>query len=292
LCAWLTRVPVVTYLVAYSSHYEGKLRLPWPCGYCLSSSRFYQVLSRDRLTAQDLTNQLKRPVHFLGNPFMDPVLAEQSLLPKTSYRLGLLPGSRRPELDTNLSLLLRVIQLLPDISSFDQVINIDLALVNDLDDDSLQTLARSEGWQFNQTSNQLIKDQYIINVYRGCFAKILKSSDLLLAMAGTAAEQAIGLGKPVLQLKGFGPQFTDSFAEAQRRLLGPTVFCADGKPGEITNLLNTSQLIIDLLQRSRDDLSFQQECRIQAENRLGLDGGGRSISELISVVVEDCMNKN
>ena len=26
--AWLTRLPVITYLVAYSSHYEGKLKLP------------------------------------------------------------------------------------------------------------------------------------------------------------------------------------------------------------------------------------------------------------------------
>ena len=45
-------------------------------------------------------------------------------------------------------------------------------------------------------------------------------------MAGTAAEQAIGLGKPVIQIEGKGPQFTKSFAEAQRRLLGKYVFCA------------------------------------------------------------------
>lgn len=43
-------------------------------------------------------------------------------------------------------------------------------------------------------------------------------------MAGTAAEQAVGLAKPVLQLPGQGPQFTASFAEAQRRLLGPQCF--------------------------------------------------------------------
>ena len=43
-------------------------------------------------------------------------------------------------------------------------------------------------------------------------------------MAGTAAEQAIGLGKPVIQIEGKGPQFTKSFAEAQRLLLGKNVF--------------------------------------------------------------------
>jgi hypothetical protein len=57
-------------------------------------------------------------------------------------------------------------------------------------------------------------------------------------MAGTAAEQAVGLAKPVLQLPGQGPQFTASFAEAQRRLLGPTVFCAPGDSGSQDNLFS------------------------------------------------------
>ena len=30
--AWLTGRPAAVYLVAYSSHYEGRLRLPWPAG--------------------------------------------------------------------------------------------------------------------------------------------------------------------------------------------------------------------------------------------------------------------
>ena len=35
--AWLSRKKYFTYLVAYSSHYEGKLNLPWPCNYFLKS---------------------------------------------------------------------------------------------------------------------------------------------------------------------------------------------------------------------------------------------------------------
>ena len=70
MAAWLCHRPVATYLVAYSSHYEGKLRLPWPCGNCLKSQRFKVVFSRDALTALDLSEQLKREVEFVGNPFM------------------------------------------------------------------------------------------------------------------------------------------------------------------------------------------------------------------------------
>ena len=74
LAAWLSRRPSAVYLVAYSSHYEGTLRLPWPCGALLRSRRLRAVYSRDQRTATDLSQQLGRPVRFLGNPFFDGAL--------------------------------------------------------------------------------------------------------------------------------------------------------------------------------------------------------------------------
>ena len=103
-------------------------------------------------------------------------------------------------------------------------------------------------------------------------------------MAGTAAEQAVGLAKPVLQLPGHGPQFTEAFAEAQRRLLGPTVFCAEGDAGSSSNLAATADLAIELLDRSRTDPNLQRQCREEAERRLGAAGGGRRMAELISAI--------
>ena len=35
--AWFAKKDFFTYLVAYSSHYEGKLKLPWPCKFFLTS---------------------------------------------------------------------------------------------------------------------------------------------------------------------------------------------------------------------------------------------------------------
>ena len=97
LAAWLSRRPCATYLVAYSSHYEGRLRLPWPCGACLRSRRQRAVYSRDQFTATDLSEQLQRPVQFLGNPFFDGALeAAEPLSGAPQQRLGLLPGSRLP----------------------------------------------------------------------------------------------------------------------------------------------------------------------------------------------------
>ena len=261
--AWLTGLPVVTYLVAYSSHYEGKLKLPWPCASCLSSQRFLSIYTRDELTADDLTIQLSKTVEFLGNPFMDSVATPHPSLPSCKKRLGLLPGSRRPELDDN------------------------MALVPSLDEVTLRKLAATHGWKTNdyfQTGSplQLVRHQMRVNVYRDSFAKVLQSSDVLLCMAGTAAEQAIGLGKPVVQLQGHGPQFTAAFAEAQRRLLGPTIFCAEGQVGEEINLKNTSRLIFELLDKSQDDFDLQRDCQKEALRRLGRKGGARRIAIAIS----------
>ena len=276
IAAWLTRLPVATYLVAYSSHYEGKLRLPWPCGPMLSGRHFLAIFSRDQLTADDLSEQLARPVQFLGNPFMDPVLAATQPLAHAQHRIGLLPGSRLPELEANLQLLLKMSAQLPD----NMGISLQLALVSSLDDKGLNRCAKAVGWQLREDRLER-QGSPAVQVYRGAFQAVLQHSDLVISMAGTAAEQAVGIAKPVLQLPGQGPQFTASFAEAQRRLLGPTVFCAPGDSGSRDNLSASAQLALQLLKRIDHDRDFQHQCQNEALRRLGNSGGGLRMTSAI-----------
>jgi len=128
----------------------------------------------------------------------------------------------------------------------------------------------------------LVHKKSKINIHRNSFVKVLQSSDVFLCMAGTATEQAAGLGKPILQLLGRGPQYTASFAEAQRRLLGPTIFCVDGAVGEEVTLKEAGRLVVDLLERTKGDFLLQRECRQQALKRLGAEGGARRIAQAIS----------
>ena len=276
IAAWLTRRPVATYLVAYSSHYEGKLRLPWPCGPMLSGRHFLAIFSRDQLTADDLSEQLARPVQFLGNPFMDPVFAATQPLAHAQHRIGLLPGSRLPELEANLQLLLKMSAQLPDNLG----ISLELALVSSLDDKGLSRCANAVGWQLREGRLER-QGAPAVQVHRGAFQAVLQHSDLVISMAGTAAEQAVGLAKPVLQLPGQGPQFTASFAEAQRRLLGPTVFCAPGDSGSRDNLSASAQLALQLLERIVHDRDFQHQCQNEALRRLGKSGGGLRMASAI-----------
>ena len=108
-----------------------------------------------------------------------------------------------------------------------------------------------------------------LGLHWGRFAPLLVGSRLVVAMAGTATEQAAGLGIPVLQLAGRGPQFTEGFAEAQRRLLGPGVVCAPGPVGASATLAASATLLLQLL----NDPDLPARCRAEGDRRLGPGGG-------------------
>ena len=188
--------------------------------------------------------------------------------------------------------MLRVILLIPESMMASGEISLDMALVRELDDVDLEQLIVREGWDFltsskmNKTIVRLVHGPYKINIHRNAFIEVLQSSDVLFCMAGTAAEQAIGLAKPVVQLPGYGPQFTSSFAEAQRRLLGPTIFSAASSIKDEKIFINTASLIVELLNRSKTDQILQQECSEQAYARLGAYGGTQRIVDQITAIID------
>ena len=289
LGAWLSGAPAAVYLVAYSSHYEGRLRLPWPCGWLLRRRRIQGVWSRDALTAKDLSHQLRRPVHFLGNPFLDPVVGSPRPRPEPPHpqHLALLPGSRLPEALRNLELMLGLLALLPEPLRSSERLEVDAALVRDLTSERIQSMARPLGWQL-LPGGVLHGHGLQVHLGWGRFASILNRADLVLSMAGTAAEQAVGLAKPVLQLAGRGPQFTGSFAEAQRRLLGPGVFCAPGPAGTPGTLAAGAALAARLLNALSDPQqapALQQQLELEAERRIGSPGGTERMAEAIMTLL-------
>ena len=291
--AWLTGLQVVTYLVAYSSHYEGKLKLPWPCSNCLSSDNFLKIYTRDKLTANDLKKQFFSKVEFIGNPFMDPFLIKTKSLPKHNKRLGILPGSRMPEVGENLCLILQVIEYISNLKCEYTDISFDVALVSTLDDYSLKNIITSSGWIFSYPTNKddplkLIKNHCIVNIYRDSFVKVVQSSNVLISMAGTATEQASLLGKLIVQVEGKGPQFNASFAEAQRRLLGPNIFCANGPIQDEKYMLKTCNLIINLLESSYKDGLLKERDNNEIRDRKRVEGVSEIIAKSITNSFLNC----
>ena len=276
ILAWLSGKPVITYLVAYSSHYEGRLRLPWPCGPCLASKRFAAVFSRDALSASDLSEQLRRPVEFLGNPFMDGLVALDAS--ERSGRVLLLPGSRLPEARQNLE---RMLALLEELPAGLRQHDFQAALVRELPAAAVEALAASRGWSLSSSTSRslwLKRKGLVLQCCWGQFTTLLPAAQVVVSMAGTASEQAAGLGKPVLQLAGHGPQFTVGFAEAQRRLLGPAVHCAEGDVDDPNTLIASAELLEQLLQLPEATL---QQLRQEGDQRLGQAGGTQRMARAI-----------
>ncbi len=271
--AWLSRKKYFTYLVAYSSHYEGKLNLPWPCKYFLKSPNSLRIYTRDRLTSIDLSNQLKKEVLFFGNPFIDKLLKNKIKDSNNSFHIALLPGSRINELINNFDLMLDIIEQLANYKFFKKI-KFNFALSSELKMGNVQNILEMRNWKFEEilSSNfKLLYSYKSIKVFFkwNSFDDILTESDLAISMSGTAAEQVVGIAKPVLQVEGKGPQFTKAFAEAQRRLLGQHVYCFTDFSNKNEQINGTIDLIIKIMYLMKLDNSFLKSCKENAKNRLG-----------------------
>ena len=285
LFAWFCRKKYFLYLVAYSSHYEGKLVLPWPCKFCLKSNKLKKIYSRDQLTADDLTHQLKRKVYFLGNPFMDifDQFENKSNNPKMIFNL--LPGSRLPEIEKNFIIMLDLLENLSNYKLFNDI-SFEFALVDSFSKKKIQKILCQRNWQFlsnNEEGNIIIYSFKLIHISLiwNSFEKILSRSDVVISMSGTAAEQAVGLAKPVIQIDGPGPQFTRSFAFAQRRLLGNYVFCATKYKSNDEKIQETIDIIFRVMYLLKLDRNFLISCKKLAKSRLGTIGASLQISKNI-----------
>ena len=271
--AWICNKDFFTYLVAYSSHYEGKLKLPWPSKFFLLSKKAKTIYTRDFLTANDLTLQLKKKVSFFGNPFMDKFFLRDKEFKKSKFSIGLFPGSRFPEILDNFVLILEVLEALSELSYFKKI-EFNFAIVDALTQSKISEIFKDRKWVFLEKINEMNLLKYEcnslkLNLYWNTFDEILLKSKCCISMAGTAAEQAIGLGKPVIQIEGKGPQFTKSFAEAQRRLLGKYIFCASDYKNKNDQINQTIKLIIKVIYLIKLNKKFLISCNENAKKRLG-----------------------
>jgi uncharacterized protein (TIGR03492 family) len=289
--AWICNKDFFTYLVAYSSHYEGKLKLPWPSKFFLFSQKAKKIYTRDSLTADDLTLQLKKKVSFLGNPFMDKFFSRKKEFKESEFSIGLFPGSRFPEVLENFVLILEVLEALSDLRYF-QKIEFNFAIVSALTSLKIKDIFQNRKWFcLEKTKDKnLLKFQYkslVVNIYWDNFDKILLKSKCCISMAGTAAEQAIGLGKPVIQIEGKGPQFTKSFAEAQRRLLGKYVFCASDYKDKNDQIDQTIKLIIEVIYLIKLNKKFLNSCNENAKKRLGANKACTKMINDMNIVIKN-----
>lgn len=273
--AYFTKKPYIIFLSAYSSYYEGKLNLGLILPFFLNSPRCLAIFTRDNFTAEDLQKQGIRKAQFVGTPMMDNLTPRgvNLNLDSASLMIALLPGSRIPEARNNLILLLKLVEMIDQISS--QKIQFRVAAVGSLMAE-LDQIAIGLNWQ-HQNGRLTNKDGLEVICYSDSFADILNAANLVLGMAGTANEQAVGLGKPVITTPGNGPAFTYRFAEAQLRLLGLSIQLIGTKPADDFILNQTAQKVKQTLENTE----YLKLCLNNGEQRMGKSGGSLKIAQFI-----------
>jgi uncharacterized protein (TIGR03492 family) len=245
--------------------WSGSVYLPWE-RWLMQHARCKAVFPRDTLTAKIL-QQWPIKVFDVGNPMMDDLemieTAQSSIMAQAaeqaSQTLVLLPGSRVPEAHHNWQKIVQGIQTLIQQSSqsSDRPTLYLAAIAPSLDPKPFTTILQQQGWQQAPESSpassssrltSFHQGRHTLMVVQGDFNTCIHLADGAIAMAGTATEQFVGLGKPAFILPGTGPQFTPAFAEAQTRLLGPSVILVS-EPSHLGHHVNTVLANPDQLHR-------------------------------------------
>jgi uncharacterized protein (TIGR03492 family) len=289
--AHTTNRPYIIFLSAHSTYYEGRVNLGLVLWKLLSSPRCLAVFTRDALTAADLNQQGLKKAQFVGTPVMDNLNATgKDLQLKPGVRtIALLPGSRLPEASDNLILLLELVKEVAAVSSVP--VQFRAALVPSLMP-QLDEIAVRSGWQhrsgklvFQGIKSPNCDRELAVEVlcYADAFADILQHSSLVIGMTGTAVEQAVGLGKPVIAVPGNGPAFTYRFAEAQHRLLGNSVRVVGTKPANY-QIIKEAALEVD---RTLQDKKYLDTCVNNGLERMGRSGGSSQIADRLTKYLSD-----
>ena len=276
--AYLTGLPYAMFLVSSSGFYENRYVPRWEQTLMMRSRRCRQILTRDAYSAELIKKRGYQNTSFVGYPIMDvlePTGKDLCLIPNVPA-IALLTGSRLPEAAENLVLQLRLCMAIVQVFAPNPV-QFRAALVPSLIP-KLAELADQAGWQY--ADGKLYQKDLNISVlcFSDAFPDILQQCNLAIGMAGTAVEQAVGLGKPVVQIMGNGPQFSYRFAEAQERLLGLSVQTIGKQPATPKILQEAAQCI----KRTLDDHQYLELCKQNGLERVGAEGGSEGLADAIA----------
>jgi uncharacterized protein (TIGR03492 family) len=280
LFAWLSGAPYVFVGTAKSEYYvrdeagllpnrsrwetwSGSVYYPWE-RWLMSRRRCKAVFPRDKLTTEIL-QKWSIPAFDMGNPMMDGILPENPapVFYETDAELKemqrslivtLLPGSRAPEAYDNWTQIVRATAGFLNIFPERTLLFLG-AIAPTLKLDPLRDTLLGHGWrqqppeftvanlQLNDpTALILTKKNATLILTQDDYNLCLLKGDCGIAMAGTATEQFVGLGKPAIAIPGKGPQYTPTFAEAQTRLLGPSLILVE-QPDKVASTIH--QLLRD-----------------------------------------------
>ncbi len=287
--ALLSGKPFVSFISPLSAMYEGKLNMDLILWQILKSERCLAVATRDAYTAEDLRKQGLEKVQFGGIPSLDRLkpAGKDIQLAEGEKMVALLPGSRTAEAVRNFKL---EMHLAMEAAQLNPVVKFRAALVPSVMAE-VAKIAEDCGWCYEQHEAEGREpwvrlsyggDEYYprpveILCYSDAFNDIACRTTLVVGMAGLAVDQAMAIGKPIVQIAGEGPQFTYAFAEAQDRLLGLSVQTIGEQAATPEILKEAAECVVKTI----EDTKYLQACVENGQQRFGPFGAAARIANMI-----------
>ena len=248
----------------------GSVYMPWE-RWLMSRNACKGVFPRDSLTT-NILQQWSIPAYNLGNPMMDDIAFEAKASESSDLNILLLPGSRMPEASRNWQKILNAAS-----DAIDRLqpkpVQLLAAIAPSLDLQPFIDAATTQGWQVTKEEFQMClieQENASLTLSQSSYPQFLQQANIAIAMAGTATEEFVGLGKPAIIMPGEGPQFTYAFAEAQSRLLGCSIIMIGGveEAGKaIAQVINNPQQL--------------QQIAINGKRRMGEAGAALRIANCL-----------
>lgn len=258
----------------------GSIYYPWE-RWLMTRRKCLGVFPRDSITADSLRSY-GIPVYDFGNPMMDDIDLP-SPLPQNNdnysdytLKILLLPGSRLPDALDNWQLILTAVDSLLTIPDWDLIFV--AAIASSLDINKFKEIGQKFRW-FTPSAKSinipiedpdkitLTKQKAQLILSQNNYAQCLQYCDISIAMAGTATEQFVGLGKPVISFAGNGVQYNAKFARLQSRLLGISL-----------QLVDNPQQVKTKLQQLLSNPDLWQSISLNGKKRLGKAGSAKKIA--------------
>ena len=223
---------------------------------------------------------------YVGNPMMDDLEPTGALegVPDHHRVIGALPGSRG-DMTANTIAIARVAAelggLLPDPSS----VHVLCAAADGIEEQVLRAWVASRdgnGWRPIEVAcgdtgraegcvlKLVHRSGLQFQVLTGRFADVLHRSTVVIGLAGTANEQAIGLGRPVITFPTRGA-FDGAYLRMKTRFLGDSTLAVSPDPGTV------ARAVRDLLANPEQQAHMAEAGR----RRMGGLGGSEAIAATV-----------
>lgn len=273
LAGFFVRKPMIFIPTAKSEYISGHYRIEKNL-----MKRFAKlVLPRDAKTAEVLL-EAGVAARFVGNAMMDSFeVTDYDFEINSGARVvGILPGSR-VEAYQNMKTILQTIYSLESLKV--EPMDYLVALASQISVDIIERTANELGWFIEKSANsltgivaQLVNHEGVrVKLCKGVFGDVLQQSDIFIGLAGTANEQAVGMGKPVVAFPTSGAQFNQKFVNAQKKLLGDSISVVKPLPEKIA-----AEVLVILSDQER----YQMMAQVGME-RMGPKGGIGRMAEII-----------